>query len=224
MNNTKYIAIIGDIINSKEISNRNEVQIQLKETLNEINKKYSSNIASQFMITLGDEFQGLLTKQDEIFDIINFIELNMYPTKIRFGIGVGPIDTDINQTNSIEIIGPAYYKARNNINILNNIKNKNEKILTNVIIDSGGDYTNEDHLINTILSLIYISKSKWNDNAIKTIKLYIKNNHNQLATAQQLNVQQPAVSKTLKRCNYYTIENSYNEIRYILKGREKRMV
>ncbi len=198
--------------------------MQLKETLREINKTFSSSIVSDFMITSGDEFQGLLTKQDEIFDITNYIELNMFPTRIQFGIGIGSIDSNVNQTNSIEIIGPAYYKARNSINILNNIKNKNEKILTNVIIDSGEVYTNEDHLINTILSLIYVTKSKWDDNAIKTIKVYIKSNHNQMATAQQLNIQQPAVSKTLKRCNYYTIEISYNEIRYILKGREKRMV
>ncbi|MGB4438298.1 MAG: SatD family protein, partial [Sedimentibacter sp.] len=55
-----YIAIIGDIVNSKKIDNRNDVQIKLKSLLKRIDEKYTDDIASDFMITLGDEFQGLL--------------------------------------------------------------------------------------------------------------------------------------------------------------------
>ena len=57
-----YFAIIGDIIASKTISNRSEVQNHLKRILDQVNEEYKSNIASRFSITLGDEFQGLLHK------------------------------------------------------------------------------------------------------------------------------------------------------------------
>ena len=51
-----YFAIIGDIIASKTISNRSEVQNHLKRILDQVNEEYKSNIASRFSITLGDEF------------------------------------------------------------------------------------------------------------------------------------------------------------------------
>ena len=90
-----YVAIIGDIIDSKKIKNRNEVQQKLKHVLSKINQSYDDIIAANFIISLGDEFQGLLCQQEKVFEIINDIEMNMFPIKIRFGIGVGKIDTDI---------------------------------------------------------------------------------------------------------------------------------
>ena len=53
-----YIAIIGDIKKSKKLNNRNTVQNVFKKVLNNINEKYSKDISSKFMITLGDEFPG----------------------------------------------------------------------------------------------------------------------------------------------------------------------
>jgi len=56
-----YFAIIGDIVESKKILNRNEAQEKLNHILKDINIEYERNIAAKFIITLGDEFQGLLS-------------------------------------------------------------------------------------------------------------------------------------------------------------------
>lgn len=222
MNNPKniYVAIIGDIIDSRKINNRNEVQQKLKDVLSEINQSYDEIIAANFMISLGDEFQGLICQQEKVFDIINDIEMNMFPIKIRFGIGVGKIDTDILKHNTLEIAGPAYYNARKSISILNERKKSYEKILTNAIIDSGDQFKTQDELINSILSLIYISKSKWKKNYVNVIKLYIKNNYNQYDAARILGVQQPAISKTLNNSNFYTINHSYKVLKNTMKERD----
>ena len=55
-----HIAIIGDIKDLKKINNRNEVQKKLIKVLDQINEKYNEDISSNFIVTLGDEFQGLL--------------------------------------------------------------------------------------------------------------------------------------------------------------------
>ena len=88
-----YIAIIGDIKKSKELENRKNIQVRLNYVLSEINEKYNSVISAKFMITLGDEFQGLLCSGDRVLDIIEEIQRQMYPVEIRFGIGVGQITT-----------------------------------------------------------------------------------------------------------------------------------
>ena len=109
-----YYAIIGDIIQSKELANRMEIQTKLNSILNEINKRYADEIAANFIITLGDEFQGLLSNPSNLFDIIDTIKFEMYPVRIRFGIGIGSIDTEVNSEMALGADGPAYHYARKN--------------------------------------------------------------------------------------------------------------
>ena len=96
-----YIAIIGDIKESRKINDRNNVQNKLKAVLIKINQKYESAISAKFTITLGDEFQGLLCVGENVIDIIEEIRREMSPVQIRFGIGVGEINTDINSDMSL---------------------------------------------------------------------------------------------------------------------------
>ena len=110
--NNSYIAIIGDMKNSKIMNDRNSVQNELKKILNNVNEKYSKDISARFMITLGDEFQGLLHDGAHVMQIIEEIQSEMHPVEIRFGIGIGPITTEINYEMAIGADGPGYYKAR----------------------------------------------------------------------------------------------------------------
>lgn len=45
-------------------------------------------------------------------DIISEMEIEMYPVKLRFGIGIGSIVTDINRELLLGADGPAYHNAR----------------------------------------------------------------------------------------------------------------
>ena len=56
----QYYAIIGDIKRFKKIENRCEIQEKLKKILDNVNSIYNNDISAKFLITLGDEFQGLL--------------------------------------------------------------------------------------------------------------------------------------------------------------------
>ena len=96
-----YVAIIGDIVNSRKIINRTEIQEKLNRVLEDINLDYKASIAAKFIITLGDEFQGLLSNPCDLFNIIDRIKFTMHPVKIRFGIGIGEINTEINKRNGV---------------------------------------------------------------------------------------------------------------------------
>lgn len=51
-----------------------------------INETYEGDIASKFMVTLGDEFQGLLGKGSNAMYMISEIERRMYPVKSDLGL------------------------------------------------------------------------------------------------------------------------------------------
>ncbi len=127
-----YIAIIGDIKNSKTITNRNQVQEKLNNVLKHINETYYTDIEARFIITLGDEFQGLLKNYEHILDITQYIQQKMYPVNLRFGIGVGKIYTKIFYEAAIGADGPAYYAAREMVKQIR----KQEKKYKNVLLHS----------------------------------------------------------------------------------------
>lgn len=200
LNKDEYIAIIGDIVNSRKSDDRYSTQKKLFDVLNEINTKYKDSLASRFMITLGDEFQGLLKSGENIVEILEEIEYKLYPVKIRFGIGIGEIKTEIFY-NPIGSDGPAYYKARDAIEYLKHSTLSDIYVIT--------DNKNRDALLNTVFSLLYTLKDKWTSKQRNVVHKAYKGK-NQREIAEELGTTRSAVQQVLKRADY----NSYKAALY----------
>lgn len=216
--NQKYIAVIGDIKRSKQSSDRSEMQKQMKSVLTEINIQYSGDIASKFVITLGDEFQGLLKYGRHIMDILQTIELRMYPVRIRFGIGIGEITTEINPEMALGADGPAYYNAREAISRVKEKEKKSKAALSDTIILLGEDEQTEQ-LLNTLLSLLTVVKQGWTDRQLEVIKDYIEHRDNQIGIARRLGITQSSVQKSLSNANFYSYKEAVDTLNTIIAGR-----
>lgn len=218
--NDIYIAVIGDIKESKKITNRSEVQKKLKQILEKINDKYTDDISSKFMITLGDEFQGLLCNGKNIMNIIFEIERKMYPVKIRFGVGAGTITTAVNKEMSIGADGPGYYNARNAIEIIKENEKKKQTNAADIRFEAEGSNQATTIMINTILSLLTVIKNSWSDRQREIIWDMLQYQDNQVDAANRFKIKQPAIQKSLAKGKYYaykdaldTIERALSEIR-----------
>lgn len=211
-----YVAIIADIKNSKNLQNRKQVQIRLKEVLEKVNCIYKQSLAAKFQISLGDEFQGLIQDKKKVIEIIQTIELDMDPVKLRFGIGIGEILTDIDFNYTLEIDGPAYHRARNMINMIENHENRYEGILSNIMIDSGEENDTIDTLMNTIFSLRSILKDEWSNRQVEIIKMFIECEENQYKTAEALHIGQPSVSKCLNKTKYFSYKSAGDSLKKVI--------
>lgn len=209
LNEEIYFAIIGDVVDSRKIDNRNDVQKQYVEVINRINKKYSEDIASKFLITLGDSFQGLLKKPNHILNIISEIEESIAPYKLRFGIGVGKISTSIVFEDSSLIDGPAYHNARSAIDEVKIMSNKN-RACSSILVHS--DERVLDDLINSTLTLCASIKSNWTDKQKQVIDLSIKEKKSQVEIAEQLNIKQPSVNSRLQSSNVHLYNDAIKNI------------
>ncbi|HHU20619.1 MAG TPA: hypothetical protein GXZ58_10490 [Bacilli bacterium] len=212
----KYVAIIGDILESKQLKKRKEVQQKLKEKLRSVNEKYADDIAAKFMITLGDEFQGLLYNPAHIFTIINEIEMALSPIELRFGIGIGDITTEINYHQSSEVDGPAYHRARQMITEIEKIKSQYTEREANMMICSGTKNGQTDQLLNSILSVCTVLKSKWTDRQQEIIHTYLSHNENQYEAASILKINQSSVSKALKKADFYSYQAAMDTVNSFL--------
>jgi len=210
--NNPYIAVIGDIKDSKKINNRSEIQKKLRQVLDEINKKYDTDISSKFIITLGDEFQGLLCNGANTLQIISEIERKMYPIKIRYGVGVGAITTEVNKEMSLGADGPGYYKARDAIEYLKEDEKKNQTNAADIRFEVDSENQSTTIMINTILSLLTAIKDLWSERQQEIVWDMLEHQDSQVDVANRLKIKQPAVQKSLAKAKYYAYKDALDTI------------
>ncbi|EGJ26456.1 SatD family protein [Streptococcus porcinus] len=196
-----YLALIGDIIQSKQLSQRSEAQERLKTCLKRLNELFKPYIISNFSLTLGDEFQGLMKIDAPIFYLIDLINDEMRDIPMRYGIGVGEILTDINPEISIGADGPAYWYAREAIKF---IHQKNDYGTTQIAIRTGE--IEEDVFLNSLLSAGEAIKYNWRASQLEVFHtLLISNIYQEYFDQQQLGkllgLSPSALSKRLKSSN-----------------------
>lgn len=114
--------MICDIKNSRKLENREAVQYKLIETLKEINEVFTSDITVPFIITMGDEWQGLLHENCDPLKIISFFHQKMPEIDFYCGLGIGEVSINNFELTVNQLDGPSFYKARRAIKIAKQYK------------------------------------------------------------------------------------------------------
>ncbi|HHW70208.1 MAG TPA: DNA-binding protein [Clostridiales bacterium] len=217
MEKQNLIAIIGDLINSKSIENRFEVQEKLKGILDVANLQYKEYIVSKWTITLGDEFQVLIKPNSKLFEMLDFISYKMYPYEIRYGIGLGAIKTKINYENSIGADGPAYWNARAAIEFIHD----NNNYGTSKTAFISGDKS--DEVINNLLAYTDWMKERWTDSQRAILHHLIDANmydekFEQKKLAEILDISRSAMSRRVKSSGIKLYLSSKNSLARCIKN------
>jgi hypothetical protein len=107
----KVLALIGDIVDSKQLERRGEFQTKLAALLKSVSTRNPA-LASPYTITLGDEFQAVYKSPDTLFADLFSILAEIHPVRARFAVGIGPLSTSINKKQALGMDGPAFHRAR----------------------------------------------------------------------------------------------------------------
>ena len=211
-----FVAVIGDMKDSRHLENRKEVQVRLQGILDRLNEKYKDEIVSRFLITLGDEFQGLLSSGKYILDMVNEIRMAMHPVRLRFGIGFGQITTDIRTEMALGADGPGYYRAREAVELLKEREKKKRSVLSELCLKMDETHRDKEILLNTVFDLMYVVESGWTDRQREVIWDMLLHGDGQQNTASRLDITQSTVQKTLAAGSYYTYESALKNASEIL--------
>jgi len=106
------IAVIGDLVLSKDIARRDVFQRKLAASLDALGGEKGSGLASPFTITLGDEFQAVYRSGGGLWPDLVTLLAAIHPVQVRFGLGVGEIATKLNPKQALGMDGPAFHRAR----------------------------------------------------------------------------------------------------------------
>ncbi len=213
----RYIAVVADIKSSKHLEERAKIQEKLHTLLQTINTEYAADIAANFLITLGDEFQGILHSGARLLEIILHIKAEMAPVALRFGVGIGDILTAINPVQAIGADGPAFYCAREAINRIRKTETAKESYKTDICLLAAQE--NKDiQSVNHMLSLLYGLEQGWTQKQRALCYHMLGNRSSQSRLAAELGIRQSSVSAALHSANYYTYSHGYDYVQALVQG------
>lgn len=198
--NGKWLVLIGDVVASRAIVNRAKFQERLDQVLSAITGS-NANLASPYTITLGDEFQAVFDRADNVFCDIVGIFGALHPARIRISLGVGKVTTPINNKQAIAMDGPAFYSARKGIERLRG---------SDGLIEIVGIIPAQEAIIRPALHLLTQMMSKWNRNRLVTLELLLKG-RTVKEIACSLSVSEAAVYKTIRAGNLDTVRAFFVE-------------
>jgi hypothetical protein len=206
----QFCIILGDVISSRRIKDKEAFQNKLQETFNKINTVYADYIYSEFKILKGiDEIEGVLFDLSKSYDIISMILEKLYPDLMRFVLVFDYIDTAIESRDVAKMDGPAFHKASDIMGEL-----KKSKLIFGISIE---DKTIEN-LISGEINLILLFKKNWSAKQHQIIKEY-KETGSQHEVAKRLGITQQAISKALNRSLWEEIKHIEEGLNYALENK-----
>ncbi|MEM7107082.1 MAG: SatD family protein [Bacteroidota bacterium] len=175
--NSHYI-LMSDIIDSSS-KQGDSLMKAFKNVVAHVNREFSKQILSPLTITLGDEFQGVVSDLKAAIDIIFYLDeevLDHTPTfSLRHVVNYGFIQTPINPTNAHEMLGDGLTQARR---VLNQIKSTHADV---VIIGLDAEVSHKLKLAFELYRSLY---NDWTKKDRKIAYLFLKHNdYRTVATA-----------------------------------------
>jgi len=214
-----YFAVIGNMIDSKDVADQISLKKNLEEVFDEINEKYGADLALHFIQTNANEFQSLLSDSHRILEIIDRIRIKMEPVDIRFGIGIGEIVGKIENRLSPKVDGPAFWNAREAII---EIDHGDDYGKTKIIIMSD-ENKHITRIMNENLRLCDYIESRWRKTQKEVVEFSILNfgydlEVKQTDLARMLNLSTQALNQRIQSSGYYNFIRARKEISEIINS------
>lgn len=181
----RYLALIGDLVESKQITDRYGFQSNLSKSLSSLGEGV---LASPYTLTLGDEFQALYNKGTGVFYDVLALRLAIYPIRCRFSFAIGEITTPVNKKQAIGMDGPAFHIAREQIETL---KKTEDLLAISGLEGEVGEF------VSSAMNLLWASTESWNDNRLKIMLNELKPVSQRSAT-YPLHITQRAINKNIR--------------------------
>ena len=210
-----YYLLIGDVVDSRKIRNREEFQERLRELLEDINQKFKDDIYAQFKILKGvDEFGGVLKEPSNIYEIIKKIHENILPKKVRSVLAKGGIDVSLEKKDVEYMDGPVFHRANELMEDLKKSKFYFQLEVSDELIDSA---------IFGQINALMLLKNEWTEKQLSVIKKYQKLG-TQNKVANEMGITPQAISKSLDRSNYKKIKQIERKLNLQFEKLERKNI
>jgi len=199
-----FCVITADVVRSKT-EDWHDLKGRIEKAMDSVNTEYSKFLHINFMFTLGDEFQGVLKSPKKSYDVVSLIQDELYPSKVRFGIGIGGVSGDMGDVR--EMAGTAFYNSRDALN-----KAKKEK---KMVVYLSRNHQGEIETLNIISDLLNTLKDGWTKTQHEYIRLY-RRYLKQERVAEEVGKSPSSVSQVLSKAHLDITKSTEGYVRKLL--------
>lgn len=200
-----YYALIGDIVGSRQLADRADVQRRLQAELEALRQDVSAEtMPAPLRLTAGDEVQGLLAHPEATVDVIVRLEDGLHPASMVWGLGRGTLTTDP-QADAAALDGPCFHRARAALTDAQRVE---------TWLRAKGFGAPHDDVLGALFRSMGAIRSRWTDVQAQ----YVREVRGRLQreVAERLDVSGPAVSKGLNAARFAAVEEAEAAARELL--------
>lgn len=158
----RWAVVTADLVLSRRLPDRRGAQRKLLDLVQQLNAEFVHDLAAPFMVTLGDEIQGLVRNIPAFPPVVSKIHTVFRPETVTIGVGIGAVTTEVS-SRVTEMDGPAFVNARTAVD---SAKGKKQEVL----VMSGDERV--DTILNTLYSFIGGVQSRWTKKQWERVSLY----------------------------------------------------
>ena len=210
MNTKLFTVLSGDMVRSRQLSQRNDFYREFNLVLKSINDEFNNEFYAPLTVTKGiDEISAVLNRPDKSYLIGRTLNNKIYPQFFRFAIVTDVLDVALNTHDARQMDGKAFHIASDLL-----LSNKNKQQPYYFQVKATANELNS--LLEELANLIHLIRMNWTLKEHRTIQLY-SDIKNQAKVANQLRITQQAVSDSLKKSHYKDLLKAEQAIDALLK-------
>ncbi len=199
-----HVAVIGDIVESRSLPDRHDVQDRLRIAVSSLNERHAAVLAAPMAITGGDELKVILQDPALAVDIITGVSEELYPVRLAWGLGRGVLHTSwVPDVGALD--GPCFHRAREAIDEVNT---------RDAWVGVKGFSSLDDRLLTTIFRLLGVLRSSWTEVQLAYVRAV--RGASQKDVAREFDVTPGAVSQALRRARYMDVKEAETVLRDLL--------
>lgn len=205
----QFLAVKLDIIRSRRISNRALVQETLLRAVDAANERFLGSLQSTFVVTHGDEVQGLLgvDEPEKLVDVIEHFVDSLEPIELRFGVGFGTLNTSLRPV-AIGMDGEAWYRAQAAIEVA---------AREHKFAQFSGFGETADEAISAVTNMLLFLRWRWSREQRAVVSL-LQTNATQAQIAAHQGVSEAAISKRLAAAGWRFYRDGRKALGSLLEG------
>lgn len=179
--------VLGDVVDSRKITDREAFERKLAETLDQINNRYERDIVSDFVGLKGiDEIGGVLGSVNSLVDIQRSICLGVHPREIRLVVVRGEIKR-VDVEDMREMDGTGFIKADDELHKIEQ---------SDMTFSLSGLNPGVDELATASINMLDLVRNDWTERRVEIFDEFLRA-ETQKAVAEKLGITQQAVSAQL---------------------------
>lgn len=186
----RYCVVLGDVVDSREIDDREAFQRTLTETLDAINEEFDDSLQAPFAVLKGvDEIGGVLRTVPPVVKTQRRLARAVHPQQMRVVAVLGAVDVNEGAGDVAVMDGEAFARADA---LLAELESED------FTFRLAGDEPVLDVLLSDEINLLDMLRAEWTERQLEIVTR-LDELDSQKAVAESLDISPQAVSKALSR-------------------------